>query len=386
VVRKLVIAFLGLVLGLVIGIFLVFHTTLLPLQFRTTKAFGGREVIGFLPYWLIGKAQAHYSNVLTTLAYFSLSLGEDGSVRKLTNPQETEPGWYTLSSGKFTSFLSTAKADNVKLSLVVFCADHDTIGAILADPVSHADNLTADVIPVMQKYGFTDLNLDMEYGGEASPAARLAYMQFIARIKERLIDQSKYTLTVEISPSDLIRPGLTDLKRIGEIADHVILMTYDYHYAGSSVTGAVAPLGGAGVSAEYDTETAVQNALAVIPAKKVILGIPLYGYEWETIAIASHSAVIPGTGLTASNRRIEDLLHSCASCSAHFDTDAQEAYLVYRDSQTGTYHQITFPDKQAVAAKVSYATQEKLGGIGLWALGYEGSTELSPLTDYKNKY
>jgi len=38
-------------------------------------------------------------------------------------------------------------------------------------------------------------------------------------------------------------------------------MTYDYHYTGSLVSGAVSPMGGAGINAEFDTETGVKEAL-----------------------------------------------------------------------------------------------------------------------------
>lgn len=379
--QKLATIACGLVVGLLIGFFFVSNTPLLQAVSKQNKS--AKQVIGFLPYWLIGKANSDYSHDISTLAYFSLALDDDGSIRKLSNPQEEDPGWYTLSSGKFDMFLSTAKADKTTLSLVVFSADEDVLGEVLSDPITHADNLTGDAISIMKKYGFTDLNLDMEYRGEASPSATAAFSRFLRQVKTRLAGEKKFTLTVEISPADLIRHGMTDLKSVGKIADHVILMTYDYSDAGSMVTEPVAPLNGAGVTREYDVQTAVQRALTAIPSSKIILGIPLYGYEWETIATASHSAVIPGTGEIASNRRIEDLLHTCASCSAHLDTDAEESYLVYKDVQTGTYHQITFPDQQAITAKITYALQEKLGGIALWALGYEGSTELTPFAAYK---
>lgn len=379
--RKLIITASGLVIGLLIGSLLVSHNSLL--QEITKHNESSKQVIGFLPFWLIDKAQKDYSSTISTLAYFNLAIDDDGSIRKLTNPQEEDPGWYTLSSGKFDGFLSDAKAHKTTLSLVVFSADDDTLGGILSDPVTHANNLIGDAIPIMKKYGFTDLNLDTEYQGDASPAATAAFSRFLRQVKTGLTGEKKFTLTVEISPADLIRHGMTNLKSVGEIADHVILMTYDYSDAGSLVTEPVAPLNGAGVTREYDVQTAVQKALTAIPSSKIILGIPLYGYEWETIAIASHSAVIPGTGVIASNRRIEELLHSCASCSADLDTDAEESYLVYKDAQTGTYHQITFPGQQAVAAKITYALQENLGGIALWSLGYEGGTELTPLTAYK---
>ena len=113
------------------------------------------------------------------------------------------------------------------------------------------------------------------------------------------------------------------------------------------------------------------------------MGIPLYGYEWETIDDFARAATIPGSGLVASNRRVEELLKDCEECQISREKEADEAYVVYQDTETGVYHQIFFPDKQATQAKADYAQKNKLGGIALWALGYEGDTILEPLKGYK---
>ena len=113
------------------------------------------------------------------------------------------------------------------------------------------------------------------------------------------------------------------------------------------------------------------------------MGIPLYGYEWETIEDTPRSAVIPGTGITASNARVETFLESCTTCSPQFDEVAKESYLIYKDEETGVHHQTFYPDKQAMQKKTDFAMEHNIGGIAVWALGYEGKTILDPLIDYK---
>jgi len=160
-------------------------------------------------------------------------------------------------------------------------------------------------------------------------------------------------------------------------------MTYDYHFSGSLVTGPVAPNSGAGVESEFDTETGIQKALEVLPADKIILGVPLYGYEWETLEPGRRSAVLPGSGIVASNRRAEEFLASCASCSAQRETAAQESYIVYLDQESTTYHQIFYPDEKFMKTKINLANKYNLGGLAFWALGYEGKTLLNPVVDYQ---
>jgi spore germination protein YaaH len=384
--KKIIFSLVGLLLGIGLAYFLVLRPSLFSLSTSTTKLFEKspertKEVIGFLPYWLIGKAKVDYSPFITNLSYFALTADTDGTIMKLTSPIEAEPGWYALNSGKIDPFLSAAKKNNVDLSLTVFNGDRDMIDEIVSDPVTHAANLAEDVIPVMKEHGFKELNLDIESTKDASDEARENFTTFMKELKNKLKGEG-VTMTVDITGMDLLKKNLIDPKSAGEIADHVLVMTYDFHYPGSFVTGAVAPLGGAGVTAEYDVTSAIEKAKAVIPSQKILLGVPLYGYEWETISNAPHAGVIPGTGITASNSRIEELIATCSTCSASFDETSMESYIIYKDTEMGTFHQLFYPGKDSTLAKSEFASQQNLGGIGLWALGYEGKDILNPLRDY----
>ena len=363
------------------------NQALSPISFVENKINSANhgEVVGFLPYWLLAKADQDYPRYLNTLTYFSLSLQEDGTIQKYTNPGEAEPGYYALKGGKANRFLSEAKAKGQKLSLSVFCANDQTITTLLDNPQS-AGNLVSDIAPIIEEYGFGDINLDIEQVGDASPAARIKFINFVKGVKNSLNNQTKVRLSIDISASAFVKDtNLADPVALAPFVDRVIIMAYDYHYTGSSVTGPVAPGQGAGVFSEFDTQAAVEAALEIMPSEKIILGIPLYGYEWESIGNTPRSAIIPTTGLVISNRRAESFLSDCASCSAVFDQTDKENYIIYKDQQTNTYHQIFYPDKKSTEYKVELAKEKSLGGIALWALGYEGETILEPLSSYRNQ-
>ena len=112
------------------------------------------------------------------------------------------------------------------------------------------------------------------------------------------------------------------------------------------------------------------------------MGTPLYGYEWEALSDNPRSAVLPDSGIAASNRRVEDFLSICSSCSALLDETAKESYLVYKNQKTGTFHHFFFPDRKSTEQKISLAKNLNLRGLALWALGYEGNTILLPLEPY----
>ncbi len=373
------IIFGGVLIGLIIGYFLSFNHSSNLLPFRLGP---GEEVLGFLPYWLTNKAQSDYSKYINTLSYFSLTIDDDGHIKKLNNPQEEEPGWVALHSGRMDPFFQSAKAHNVALSLTVFSGSSDSIYNIISSPPGSAQNLASDVLPLIKQYGFSDLNLDVESSRDASDEAREKFSLFAESLKNDL-KGSNTTLTVDISPSDLIKKHLINPKDMLGVADKVLVMAYDYHYTGSAVTGPVSPLNGAGVMSEYDASTAIEKALVIFPSSQILLGLPLYGYEWETLKESTASATIPGTGLIASNKRVEDFLEKCSSCSATMDPTFEERHITYLDTDTQTFHQIFYPDKDALSAKLEFARDKNLGGVGLWALGYEGGNILDPLSGFK---
>lgn len=332
------------------------------------------QAIGWLPYWLLEKADKDYSRYLTEMTYFGLTVNPDGTIQKYTNPGEAEPGWYALTSGKFKP------PANLAVSLAVFNGSPEQINRLISEPASSAAVLAGEVGPIMDEYGFTKLNIDLESARDASESARENFTVFIRELKKNL----NRPLTIDASPTDLVKDRLIDLTAVAPYVESVILMTYDYHFSGSLVTGPVAPNGGAGVESEFDVETGIQKALEIMPPQKIILGIPLYGYEWETLTSNRRSAVLPGSGIVASNRRVEEFLAGCASCSAQTETAAEENYLVYFDESVQTYHQIFYPDEQFMADKIKLAEKYRLGGIAFWAIGYEGNTIFNPVAAYRS--
>jgi spore germination protein YaaH len=205
-------------------------------------------------------------------------------------------------------------------------------------------------------------------------------------VKKGLEKNKAGTLTLDISPTAFIKKFLIDPAAVAPYTDSQVVMAYDYHYQGSAVTGPVSPLLGAGTTSEFDIKTAVEQALRILPSEKVVVGIPLYGYEWESLNNSPRSAVIPGTGQIASNSRAETFMENCATCSAEFDPVDQETHLIYKDEETGSFHQVFYPDKQSTTADLKLADDYNVGGVAMWALGYEGNSILNPIQDYKNSH
>lgn len=395
--RKILIGLGGVLAGVWIGYLILIRydigtkigstkilSTPFPSSLPTPFVFPKKQIVGFLPFWNADGISDDYSKYITTLSYFGLTIDADGTILKYTNLVEGEPGWFGLKQGNFDSIFETARQKGVSLSLVVFASDEEAIKEILKDPVVSARNLISDITPVMQQYGFTDLNLDIESVSDASSQDRLNFTQFVSEVEKGVKANNLGTLTVDVTAISFVKDTtLIDPKAVSSYVDYILVMAYDFHNPGSFVAGAVAPLAGAGTVSEFDTKTAVEKALEAMPSKKLILGVPLYGYKWETISRTPGSPVVPGSSVIISTKRLEEFLSSCTNCENGFDNVSQEAYTIYRDLETGTYHQIFYPTSGSTQMKINYAQNNNLGGMALWALGYEGGSILSPFEGYK---
>lgn len=381
--------FLSVSAGALAGVFLLFLAkSYLRFDHKILKTFGIKkpQIVGFQPFWLLQKAKKTYKDYINVFTCFGLTLDTDGTILKLVNPQEEEPGWTTIKKESFQEKLKKTKGDRLKLSLLLHNSNEASISALLKEPEKHAKNLIADVAPIMQKYGFTDLNLDIESFKEASESAQKQMTTFVREVKKGMDEENLGTLTVEINPTALVKTRLIKAEEIGKIADYLVLMAYDFHYIYSYITGPVAPMGGAGKVREYDIETALEEMLNTVPPEKIILGIPLYGYEWETLSDKPGAATIPGGGATASNRRVSELLSSCDNCLKTVDPLSGQPYVIFPEPDNDYFHQIYYEDEDSLKQKLELAKKYKIAGVALWALGYEGESILRPLKAYKNSF
>lgn len=384
-IKKIVVIFLGTFLGIGAGLLLLsklaVKENISPTPIVNFKQ--KREVLGFLPYWFLDSARNDYSTYITTLAYFSLTIDKDGTIMRSTSPAELEPGYYALTGGKLDPFLENAKAKQIKLSLVVFSGDQDVINELISDPINHADNLVNDITPIMKQYGFSDLNIDVEPTGTASSSSAVNYTSFVSEVSKQIKNNNLGSVSIDMIPVDFIRNDhMARPSEIEKYVDTMIIMAYDFHSPGSFVTGPVAPIYGAGTVAEFDTQVTVNAALRVADASKILLGIPFYGYSWETIEDEPRSAIVPSSAIIESNKDLEDFLAKCATCESKFDDLGQESYLIYKNQDSGTFQQIFYPDERSVTSKINFIKGNNLGGVAIWALGYEGSKILNPIQKF----
>lgn len=277
---------------------------------------------------------------LAELAVFSYGFREDG----------------TLIPAEDTRLLEEARRFGAETSLVLTSIDET--GHFSAQRASRLfldqalqDTVLENLIQVMKTKGYRILDSDFEFIRREDAEA---YFAFLRNARKRLHAQG-FRLHVDLAPKSYAsQPGLLyeahDYSVLGEIADQVLIMTYEWGYAYGPPM-AVAPL--------PQVERVLRYGVSEIPPEKIRMGIPNYGYDWILPYEEGRRAV------TVGNQEAV-LLAAKTGAEIRFDESAQTPTFQY--TRDGQVHQVWFEDARSILAKLRLAESLSLGGLGYWNL------------------
>jgi len=339
------------------------------------------EVVGFLPYWnVVPELQLNFS-ALDQLIYFGLTVNKDGLLQTVQNG-EAEPGWRKLTNGTMTQIIGEAKRKHKKVLLSLVLFDAEIMDDLLQDK-EKKQSLIDEVYHLVQEYQFDGVDVDFEYfpGSDNLENFGRQFNQFLRELKAALNkDKNKKILSVDIYPKAFIYGWPYQLPELGNIADQIIIMAYDYTQSNSQRSGPIAPLKSQNEK-EMSVVQTLQAALNQIEKKKLVLGIPLYGYEWWVVNEAPRSATYWRSGEVASYSRVKELIKE-KKLKVEWDEVAYSPWLNYRDGWQ--LKQIYFENLKSLSGKIELAQQLGLSAIAFWALGYEGkNSEIWDLLEKK---
>lgn len=210
--------------------------------------------------------------------------------------------------------------------------------------------LINNIYDLVSRKGYGGVNIDFELVHEND---RDLLTQFLLALKERF-EPAGYLLTIAVhaKTNDNI-PWLKgyDYGGIGAVVDYMFIMAYDWHHS-TSGPGPVAPIN--------EVRNTIEYAITQLPKNKIILGIPLYGYDWQL-------PYQPGTLATAlSNQDAINLAIRYQSPIQYVEEYATPFYR-YTDQQ-GQMHEVWFEDAKSISTKMQLVREYQLHGIGAWQL------------------
>lgn len=208
-------------------------------------------------------------------------------------------------------------------------------------------------IRVILEKGAQGLDIDMEY---IPPRFRTEYAAFAENAASRLAPLG-LKLHIDLAPKTSAEQAGTlyeahDYGLLGAAADYVFLMTYEWGYTYGPPM-AVAPL--------PSVRSVLEYSLTEIPADKIFLGVPNYGYDW---ALPYEKGVTKA--VTMGNNAAVRLAIATGS-EILYDQYAQSPYFYYTDS-AGTAHVVWFEDVRSLKAKYGLVSEKSLRGCGYWNL------------------
>lgn len=309
-----------------------------PVNIPVTSPSGKKEVLGYVEDLDPSSASsvANYSGYMTTIATFTYKVTPWGGLTGSTP-------YNTIKLAKSRGIRPLALIHNYNGSF-----DPALANSVLGLP-DNRQNLINNLVTTVRDNGYAGVNIDIE---GIYKSDRSNYVNFLRELKQAFAPYG-FTVTVAIPAKDYDNQWNSwsngyDYQGIGQVADQVVIMTYDENWGG---TGPVASL-------PWVTRV-VNYAVTQMPRNKILLGLATYGYDY------------PG-GTSYGMRYMENTILPNWGGQANWNSQYNEPFYTYW--RNGTQHTIWYEDERSNAFKLNLVNQYNLGGIAIWRLGYENQS------------
>ncbi len=307
---------------------------------RSTIAVSG-YAYPFISTWVLEQTLPY----LTELPIFSYGFTATGELI----PPIVEEDW----------MIALAKQYQVQpiLTLTPFGADGMFNNQLIASVVNNSDyreNLLTNIVNLMYAKGYVGVDIDFEF---ILAMDREAFTAFVEQVSETMRANGFHT-SVALAPKvsanqrGLLYEG-KDYRALGEAADHLLLMTYEWGYTYGPPM-AVAPIN--------QVRRVVDYAITEIPREKLDLGIPNYGYDWTLPFERGVTRARTLGNVEAVRLAVEQ------GATIQFDEVAQSPFFNYVDRNTGIAHEVWFEDVRSLQAKFNLIKEYELRGCGYWQI------------------
>ena len=250
----------------------------------------------------------------------------------------------------------------------------------LLSHTSSRENLENQLVNAALQNGIDGINVDFE---QIPTDVGEHYIQFIRELSVKC-----RTNNLVLSVDNYVPKGYNThyhREEQGIMADYVIIMGYDEHFAGSYEAGSVA-------SYDYVKE-GIEETLRDVPAAKVINAVPFYTRLWnETPKTEEELAEGQGTeaanypmNVTSEALGMEEAAQrvSEAGATATWDDTVKQNYAEWTGDDGSTY-KIWLEDASSLEVKLGLMKDNKLAGTAAWKLGFETSDIWDLIQRYVN--
>jgi spore germination protein YaaH len=332
-----------------------------PIQSKTSSlpCTLNKKVYGWHPYW-VGSVYTNYDwSMLSDFCYFDYEVNPSTGNNAASSFTNATTGW--ANSAAVTAAIS--HSINVHFCATLF-ASHSTFWA---SSTAQQTFITNAINLLNSRPGSNGINIDFEGMGSAD---KIPFTTFMTNLCNQVhAANSNYKVTMALYAVEWGN-NTFDIAALNPIVDNFIIMGYDYYYSGSTTAGPEAPLYNFQTSYNYTLAKSITHYLNKGATKsKLLLGLPWYGREWETLASTAPSNT---TGNFTTSRLYNYIKNNAATYSTankRFESNSFENYYSYQVN--GAWRQCWIDDNYSYSRKFDLVNQRGIGGIGIWALGYD---------------
>ena len=244
---------------------------------------------------------------------------------------------------------------------------------------SQRERLINQLIADALQTGIDGINVDFE---KISVECGEHYIQFIRELSIKC-KQNGLVLSVD----NYVPKGYNmqyNRKEQGIVADYVVIMGYDEHFAGSLEAGSV--------SSYNFVKEGIEETLKEVPAEKIISGIPFFTRLWEeTPKTAEELEEDAGTeeeeyktnvSSVALEMKVAEETVEKNKAELVWDEDAQQEFATW--SAGDVTYKIWLENEKSLEPKLQLMKENKLAGTAAWALGQEKSDIWELILQYTN--
>lgn len=266
------------------------------------------------------------------------------------------PTWYEVSSekGSISSLASETyvkRAHDQGVEVWALCSDFNKEVAIekVLGTTSSREKLENNLLAQAIQYDLDGINIDFE---TIPQEAGEDYIQFIRELSVKCRNNG-----IVLSVDSYVPTAYSeyyDREEQAAVADYVVIMGYDEHYAGSKEAGSVSSLS--------FVEEAVKNTLAQVPAEQIVMGIPFYTRLWTEKKDGSLSS-------SACSMSQGEAYLSANGVNPKWDDATGQYYGEYKSDEG--LNRIWLEEEKSIGKKIDVISKAKLAGISCWKLGLE---------------
>ncbi len=231
---------------------------------------------------------------------------------------------------------------------------------------SNRERLVNEIIATAIRYNLDGINIDFEsLNQETGPH----FIQFLRELSVKC--RLNHIILSSDNPVPAPYSKFYNREEQGEILDYVIIMGYDEHHSRSETSGSVA-------SINFIKE-ALDNSLAMVPAQRLIMGIPFYTRLWKTTTENGvETLTSEALGMTNAEKTLSN-----NGAVPEWDETTKQYYAEYT-KDGNAYYQIWLEEERSIEEKMKLIYDANLAGVAAWRLGFEKSAIWDVILKYIN--